>query len=450
MKRNTFFVIGLLFSLLTVSSACFAMTAGQCAPASQSECDANKAVTALGQHYMGAFFRRHYEAMWSMLHPDARTLWPDEDTFAGYWKTRFHDFTLQGFTLGQPGRLASWVNPETMKRYEQVAVLPISLRLTLREPEEQPESQMLLPPPDIHASQLFQHVLFIAQRVTTPSWMLERSSWRVLSGGPLDLEAPILPPLTPPIRRIRVPILMYHYISEVPANDPDKALRASLSVAPPVFKRQMDYLKAVGYHTITFNQLFAALYYGAPLPARPVILTFDDGYEDAYTAAYPILQAHGYTGMFYIITGKVGWQGQMTWDQLREMLANGMQIGSHTIHHVNLGRVYVNSPVQAEQEVRISQMDLQNHLGIPIQQFCYPFGEPFHHGSSVVQQAVMALLATNGYVGATTDPPPYGNVQNSLRPLMLLRTRVDGRDTFQTFIHNLSGGASPGDAAVNS
>jgi len=202
----------------------------------------------------------------------------------------------------------------------------------------------------------------------------------------------------------------------------------------------MDYLTSHNYHTITLNQLFDALYYDGPLPSRPIILTFDDGYEDAYTNAYPILQAHGYSGMFYIITGKVGWQGQMNWSQLHEMLNNGMQVGSHTVHHVDIGQMWLHSPAQADQEVSLSQMDLQNHLGISIQQFCYPFGEPFHHGSRALQQAILALLAEHGYVGATTDPPPLGNTQNGLNPLMLLRTRVDGRESLQAFIKSLSDG----------
>lgn len=88
----------------------------------------------------------------------------------------------------------------------------------------------------------------------------------------------------------------------------------------------MDYLELHGYHTITFNQLFNALYYGGPLPARPIMLTFDDGSIDHYQFAYPILQQHHFSGMFYIVTGKVGDDSHMNWSQLAEMLAHGMQV----------------------------------------------------------------------------------------------------------------------------
>ena len=199
----------------------------------------------------------------------------------------------------------------------------------------------------------------------------------------------------------------------------------------------MDYLKQQGYYTITFNQLFDALYYGGPLPHHPIILTFDDGYNDAYQFALPILQAHGYSGMFYIITGKVGWAAYLNWKQIRTMLAAGMQIGSHTVHHVDMGSLLMYSTALAQHELQASQTVLQNHLGIVIQQFCYPSGEPFRHGTLSAQQQIVSLLAADGYIGATTDPGISGTIQHSLSPFVLLRIRVDGRSTQQFFIHTL-------------
>ena len=141
--------------------------------------------------------------------------------------------------------------------------------------------------------------------------------------------------------------------------------------------------------------------------------------------------------MFYIISGKVGWEGQMTWNQLREMLANGMQMGSHTIHHVDMGQVLLDSREQAQQELQISQSTLQTNLHVSIQQFCYPSGEPFKSGSLVLQQEVVALLKEDGYVGATTDPGVTGSIQNNQSPMDLLRIRVDGRESFRGFVDSL-------------
>jgi peptidoglycan/xylan/chitin deacetylase (PgdA/CDA1 family) len=389
--------------------------------------DDSQEVTALGQQYMNALLHQQYNIMWSLLHPHVQAMWPDEVSFGHYCQARFRGFTLQNFTLGQTHSLSFWVNPETMMRYNQVEVLPTSLQLSALVPVNQLSQ---LPTPDRNPSQLFQNLPLIAQRATLQTGREMSEQWLILSGGPADLEAPILPPITPVGKTIKMPILMYHHITNVPTHN---VLDRSLTIIPTIFSQQLDYLKQYGYHTITFNQLFDFLYYNGPLPSKPIILTFDDGYDDAYNFAYPILQAHGYSGMFYIITGKVGWKGQATWDQLREMLANGMQMGSHTVTHRDIGSVWLFSHAEAQQELQQSQESLQTQLGIVIQQFCYPSGEPFRNGKPVVRQAVMTLLEQDGYIGATTDPPPMGMTQDSQKPFILLRVRVDGRESLQGF-----------------
>jgi peptidoglycan/xylan/chitin deacetylase (PgdA/CDA1 family) len=399
-------------------------------PTATSTDDASE-VKALGQQYMNALLNQRYDTMWSLLHPQVQMMWPNETSFSNYWKTRFQGFTLQQFKLGQAHSLSFWVNPETMIRYNQVEVLPISLQLS---PQVSADKLTLLPTLDQNPSQLFQNLPLIAQRTVIQMGRETVDQWLILSGGPADLEAPILPPITPVSRKINMPILMYHHITNAPTHN---MLDLSLTVTPNVFGQQLDYLKQHGYHTITFNQLFDFLYYNGPLPNKPIILTFDDGYDDAYTFAYPILRKHGYSGMFYIITGKVGWKGQATWDQLCEMLANGMQMGSHTITHRNMGEVWRISPQAAQQEFQQSRQDMQTRLGVIIQQFCYPTGEPFHHEKPVVQQAIMALLEQDGYIGATTDPPPVGMTQDSQKPFILLRVRVDGRESLQEYFNSL-------------
>lgn len=382
------------------------------------------------QQYMTGLFAHNYQTMWSLLHPDVQSLWPSEKAFAHYWHNRFQGYTLQRYSIGQAHWLTSWVNPETMHNYQHVLEIPVSLVLT---PDHAIQQDALAPPEDLHPAQLFQNLPFILKAVTDSHGNVIH--WLVLDGGPADLEAPILPPLHPKPVQVHVPIMMYHYISNTPANN---LLKLSLTVKPTLFSAQLDYLKQQGYQTITFNQLFDALYYGGPLPKKPIILSFDDGYEDAYQVALPILKAHGYSGMFYIITGKVGWQGYMNWNQLHSLYASGMQIGSHTVHHLDLGIEYTDSPRLAQQEVQQSQTTLEQKLGILIQQFCYPSGAPFKTGSLFLQQHIMAMLAADGYVGATTDPGRTGTYQSSLLPLDLLRIRVDGRNNLPTFEKSLS------------
>jgi peptidoglycan/xylan/chitin deacetylase (PgdA/CDA1 family) len=390
-------------------------------------------VTSLGQQYMHALLEQKYGMMWSMLHPQIQAMWPDQGTFGRYLQTRFEHYTLKGFSFGKVSHLSSWTNPETMVQYKDVEIMPTSLQLTS---QLTPQQQEQLSPQFRQPSQLLQNNPFIVQQATKQR-KGTNDQRLVLKGGPADPEAPILPPLRPISRISAVPILMYHYISDVPDNDPNPELRQGLSISPKLFNQQLDYLKHAGFHSVTFNQLMNALYYGAPLPRKPLILTFDDGYLDGYTAAYPALKAHGLSGMFYIITGKVGWQGQMSWPQLREMLANGMQMGSHTVRHVEMGKTYAASPELANQEALVSQKDLHDQLGISIQHFCYPYGEPFRDNNVALQREVVALLAANGYVDATTDPGPTGVIQSSLTPFVLLRLRVDGRSSLQFFIDTL-------------
>ena len=127
----------------------------------------------------------------------------------------------------------------------------------------------------------------------------------------------------------------------------------------------------------------------------------------------------------------------MTWHQVSQMLTGGMQMGSHTVHHVDMGQVYTDSPEQAQQELQVSRTTMQQRLGIVIQQFCYPSGEPFRHESLYLRQVLVHMLANNGYVGATTDPGMTGIEQNSQSPFVLLRLRIDGRDGLDSFIARL-------------
>jgi peptidoglycan/xylan/chitin deacetylase (PgdA/CDA1 family) len=380
------------------------------------------------QDYMTALFKQRYMNMWRLLHPRVQALWPGETAFASYWQKRFQHYTLQRFSFGTVHWLDHWVDPETMQGYKQVLVLPISLEL---EPDQGIQGQANVPVEDLHPSALFANLPFIVQRVSGPGHTIR---WLVLDGGPADLEAPILPPVRPGITTLKVPILMYHHISDMVTFTP---LGKSLTVTPDDFDQQLNYLQKRGYHSITFNQFFDALYYGGPLPGHPIILTFDDGYDDAYRFALPMLKAHGFSGMFYIITGRVGWNAYLNWSQIRTMFEDGMQIGSHTVHHVDMGSLVLYSQNLAQIELQKSQAALQEHLGVPIQQFCYPSGEPFKHGSITARQQIVALLAVDGYVGATTDPGMSGINQSSTTPFVLLRIRVDGRSTLQFFMYSL-------------
>jgi peptidoglycan/xylan/chitin deacetylase (PgdA/CDA1 family) len=145
--------------------------------------------------------------------------------------------------------------------------------------------------------------------------------------------------MIPPGRSvIRVPILMYHYVRVNP--DPRDRLGFNLSVTPADFKSQMDWLVGNDYHPIDFDDLRGYLLGHGELPARPVVITLDDGYRDLYTAAFPILRAHGFKAVSYVVSGFLGSPTNVTREQLLEMDANGIEIASHTVSHVDLTKVF--------------------------------------------------------------------------------------------------------------
>ena len=124
-----------------------------------------------------------------------------------------------------------------------------------------------------------------------------------------------------------IPVLMYHSISTVSGN--------SLCVPEDQFREEMKWLSENHFHSISLNEFYQALTNGAALPENPILLTFDDGYSDAYTAAWPIMKTYRFTGTFFIITADIG-NGYMTWDQIKELSKSGNCIASHTVHHLDL------------------------------------------------------------------------------------------------------------------
>ncbi len=143
------------------------------------------------------------------------------------------------------------------------------------------------------------------------------------------------------LRRIRTPILMYHYVSPLPPDADDT--RRDLTVSPQQFQAHLEYLFFEGYTPISLYDLHDALLTGRTLPAKPVVLTFDDGYIDHYRYVFPALRQYGFTATFFVISGfaDAGLPAHLSWEQIREMADAGMSIEPHTKDHVELaGRDY--------------------------------------------------------------------------------------------------------------
>lgn len=173
-----------------------------------------------------------------------------------------------------------------------------------------------------------------------------------------------------PTANVHVPILVYHYVEYV--RDVRDTIRKSLDILPPTLELQIQTLQKTGYEFITASDLGQYLDGIKQLPAKPVILTFDDGYGDFYTDVFPILKKYHVMATEYIISGVIGKLNYMTHDQIREIAESGLvEIGAHTVHHPNLKSVTLE---RAKKEIEQSKSDLENEFGIRVVSFAYPYG----------------------------------------------------------------------------
>ena len=213
---------------------------------------------------------------------------------------------------------------------------------------------------------------------------------------PVPLPAAPLPVAPPPVNAGgaiaapgSIPILMYHYVRAVDRSvDP---LGYELSVTPEHFAQQLAWLRDNGYTTVRMDQLTGCLQGVKTCVAQSVALTFDDGYEDAYSTVLPLLQQFGFTATFYVISGRVGQIGYMSWEQLGALRDAGMEIGAHSIAHLNLTDLDLG---MVANEVTQSKHAIEQALGITVTSFCYPAGRY----NAAIEEQVRAA----GYTNATT------------------------------------------------
>ena len=238
----------------------------------------------------------------------------------------------------------------------------------------------------------------------------------LLPGGPYLLassEAAEVVPFDGTLRRIHVPVLMYHYVSELPP-DADE-FRQDLTITPNVFRAHMAYLQEQGYTTISLYQLHEALLTGAELPPRPVVLTFDDGHIDHYLNVLPVLQDFGFTGTFFIITNlaDVGHPDYVSWQQIQTMAAAGMDMESHTKSHRDLRERDADLLIY---EILGSIESLEAHLQRPVRLFAYPAGR--------YDDLTLAVLGSTPVLRALTTR--FGAYHTSDNRLELPRLRISG------------------------
>jgi peptidoglycan/xylan/chitin deacetylase (PgdA/CDA1 family) len=158
-----------------------------------------------------------------------------------------------------------------------------------------------------------------------------------------------------------LPILNYHSVG-------DTADEYTVPVA--AFEEQLDWLASHGFHTVSLKDLADSRQRRAPLPERPIILTFDDGKADALGIVLPALRKRGMRASFFVITDLVGRAGYLTWDGVRALAEAGMEIGSHTATHPRLPDL---PDASVEHELVQSRLTLQAELHRPVEALAYPY-----------------------------------------------------------------------------
>jgi peptidoglycan/xylan/chitin deacetylase (PgdA/CDA1 family) len=176
---------------------------------------------------------------------------------------------------------------------------------------------------------------------------------------------------------------MYHAISDAPG---------PTSIDPATFRGQMDVLAARGYEPVSLRDLAAWHEGGAVLPERAAVITFDDGFANFAEHAAPILLARGWSATVFLPTGRLGgkedWDGAdvparplMTWAQVEELAARGIDFGAHSVRHTDLTKL---GPDDLECEIRQSSKDIEGHLG----QAPVSFAPPYGHSNNAVRAAI--------------------------------------------------------------
>lgn len=205
-----------------------------------------------------------------------------------------------------------------------------------------------------------------------------------------------------------IPVVLYHHIQ--PQEQANANGQKNISVDNEIFAKQMEYLSARGYHTITPDELLSGLTSG--FPSKPILLTFDDGYSDFYTYAFPVLVKYGFRATSFLSTGLVGNPDYLSWSQISEMKGSGLiTFANHTWSHKNL----VGADEETvRREIETAKMQLEEHGLGPVTAFAYPYG-----GEGKLTEKILQELGIK--MAFTTVP---GSYQCAKLPYDFRRSRI--------------------------
>jgi len=210
-------------------------------------------------------------------------------------------------------------------------------------------------------------------------------------------------------RHLRLPILTYHRIGPF-----REGFDESLTVSAEMFEQHLRWLSRKGYTPIHLADWVAYLHDGEPLPDKPVVLTFDDGYRDTAEFGFPLLKKYGFKGTLFLVTNHIGgansWdlhlgvseQPLMTADDVRFWTMDSIEVGSHSRTHPDL-RTCTDEIIQAE--MKQSRESLEEIVGKPVVSFAYPYGYLDKRAPEVARRIYDVALTSNAGVNSlSTDP----------------------------------------------
>ncbi len=229
-----------------------------------------------------------------------------------------------------------------------------------------------------------------------------------------------------------VPILLYHRVSDDPAPGLEH-----YCVSPANFRRQMAWLQAGGYETILLDTLVDHYTSAAALPARPVVITFDDGYRDNLDNAYPVLESLSLRAIIFLVAGavgrKAGWDAAfgappslLSWPEIRMMAKGPITFGAHTINHPHLCQITAQD---AWNEISGARTILEDGLGHEVSSFAYPYSD--------FSEEVRGFVARAGYRAACSSI--WGLSTSADDVYALRRLIVGGGDSLESFARKVSG-----------
>jgi peptidoglycan/xylan/chitin deacetylase (PgdA/CDA1 family) len=239
------------------------------------------------------------------------------------------------------------------------------------------------------------------------------------------------------VRMVGIPVLMYHSVSE-PENN-GRHPYYETAIAPKVFAEQMRFLFQQGYRTISLDQAVQYARSGAMPSAPCVVLTFDDGFEDFYQQAFPILTEFKYVATVYLPTQFIGEErcqfkklACLNWAEVRELHANGVTFGSHTSSHQQLATL---SNRQIQIELQESKEIIEDKLGCPVESFSYPYAFPEMDQS--FKAMLRDMLVAQGYKNGVTTV--IGTAWADSDAFFLPRLPVNSWDDLPLFSAKLEG-----------